>query len=1248
MATYNIMSWNIRGLNSKYKRSLMWIYLKRHSPSILLLQETHLVGQKTLALKKSWVGWTYHASFSTYSRGVSILVRKNLPFELSQIISDHYGRYILIACLLANKPLILANIYMPPPFTITLLQHIGKKLADLPPAPLCIMGDMNQVMDLTKDRLHSNIQGPTNLAQWANSLGLSDIWRWKHPLEKAYSCHSLPHKSFSRIDIALATADILPLVEQISYLPQHLSDHSPLLLRLQWLPNTIDRLWRLSPLWLKHPDIASSSREAYIEYWEFNTGTAPQGIVWDASKAATRGSLTALISHARKKSKESITKAEEHLAETQRNHFHNPTTDTYEEVRRAEAALARESTIITKKALLYKTQHIFDKGDKNSKILAILAKQQQASTAVSRIQTETGNIVHEPYLIAGTFASYYQKLYSSTATYTAPQLRHFLDSIHIPKLSPTERAWLNAPITLEEITTAIQSLPSNKTPGLDGLPPDWYKALNDLVTPQLLTTLQSAWDSQSLPPSFAEALIVVIPKAGRDPTLCSSYRPISLINTDAKILAKVLATRLTRAVQDLIHPDQSGFMPGRATDFNLRRLFTNLQITHTNSGARAVASLDSEKAFDSIEWEYLWEVLRRFGLGARFIQWLKMLYKHPIARVRVNNTGSPAFSLHRGTRQGCPLSPTLFALAIEPLAITIRNNPNIKGLNFANVTEKVSLFADDILIYLADSGTSLSTLLETIQTFGKYSGLKVNWDKSQLYHIDPAPVAQAIPNTPLKEVMSFKYLGIQVHTDPNTFRQLNLDPLIDSLSLALKNWEKLPLSLWGRVNIIKMIYLPKLLYILHNTPYAIPRAVFKKLNTIMNPFIWANKPPRISWEKLTSPIGKGGLGLPHFYFYYLTSQIYYLHWCFAPNPYNPNMPLQASILHSLEGLGTYPYRHVSDMTALPDVLKTPHQAWTTALKLLGCPLPYPSPHLPLWKNSLLQQLYDLPDVIYWARLGIKKLSDLLLQDQFPTLQNLQERIPGQRIQLYRYLQLRHAFQAQFHSLSLTQETTPLEEALYSPTPKKLLSNLYKMVMESLPPPFNRARQLWHQAIPNLQEDQWEEAIDTAYDHLISIKDRLIQYKSLHQIYITPLKLLKIGKRQNDLCPRCDTPGANFIHMIWACPPINRFWKDVMGTMAQELGTPQIIDPVVCLLGVIDDILPTNAARIRFRTLMFYAKKTVIMHWMGNNLPSLNFWRQLVDSALPLIKLTYETRGAMDKFERVWSDWCNPDPQDQQP
>lgn len=184
-------------------------------------------------------------------------------------------------------------------------------------------------------------------------------------------------------------------------------------------------------------------------------------------------------------------------------------------------------------------------------------------------------------------------------------------------------------------------------------------------------------------------------------------RSISLLQYDVKILAKVLAVRLNEVITSIMHSDQVGFLPNKYTALNLRRLFLNIQSPANNVGSRALLSLDAMKAFDSIDWGYLWAVLGHFGFSPQYISWVCLLYVQPQAAIRAFGKLSHTFTLQRGTRQGCPLSPLLFALAIEPLAISIRSRPGIVGFRYEAIQEKVMLYADDTLSMLGYTDVSL-------------------------------------------------------------------------------------------------------------------------------------------------------------------------------------------------------------------------------------------------------------------------------------------------------------------------------------------------------------------------------------------------------------------------------------------------------------------------------------------------------------------------------------------------------------
>ena len=145
----------------------------------------------------------------------------------------------------------------------------------------------------------------------------------------------------------------------------------------------------------------------------------------------------------------------------------------------------------------------------------------------------------------------------------------------------------------------------------------------------------------------------------------------------------------------------------------------------------AAISLNAEKAFDCVEWQYLFQVLEIYGFGQTFLKRGKLLYNEPQAAVQTNDIISSYFKLGHGTRQGSPLSPLLFYLALEPLAAAIRKDPNIPRVPIAGTTHKRMLYADDILIFITDPGKSIPALLKIIRSFSRFSGYRVNWTKSE-------------------------------------------------------------------------------------------------------------------------------------------------------------------------------------------------------------------------------------------------------------------------------------------------------------------------------------------------------------------------------------------------------------------------------------------------------------------------------------------------------------------------------------
>uniref|UniRef100_A0A803JYC0 Reverse transcriptase domain-containing protein n=1 Tax=Xenopus tropicalis TaxID=8364 RepID=A0A803JYC0_XENTR len=635
---------------------------------------------------------------------------------------------------------------------------------------------------------------------------------------------------------------------------------------------------------------------------------------------------------------------------------------------------------------------------------------------------------------------------------------------------------LDRDIPIEEIEEAIADMPPGRTPGPDCLPAEWYKAHSQTLSPKLCTLYNNLTDTNVLPESCYMAHITLIPKVGKPSDDCGSYRPISLLNCDAKIFAKVLANRLKQIVRSIIHPDQTGFMPQNATDINIRRLFNNLEYDHDNKGKRIVVSLDTAKAFDTVSWGYLWEILRRFGLGGRYRAWVRALYWQPQVRVLVNGRLTDPLPLERGTRQGCPLSPLLFALVIEPLATLLRDSPNIPGLQVGRLIEKVSLYADDMLLYLANPNEVLSNALSQIEEFGIYSGLRVNQSKSLIFPIDPLPPPQAKQIEQLQVVQSFKYLGVVINKQHTKFEEGNLTPIVQNLSNKIDTWAQLPLTLPGRINLLKMVFLPKLLYIFHNSPVP-PRAKwYKRIDSLILRFLWAGEHPRISLKTLQAPVTQGGLALPNMRLYYLASQLIYVHWWLTPHQDNTSTLLEANILGSLEALANLPYRGNSKHYTTTTPMRTVITAFQKALRHVQGPQQTWSRWTPLWGNCSLPNFISLPNIAQWASHGIKHLQDILTNGDIKHFQTLRGSHQIPQTMHFNYLQLRHAFHSQFPTRPVELQETTLEKYIRRENLTKALSWYYTILWQANPDPLAKVREKWMRDIPNLTEETWVDAL----------------------------------------------------------------------------------------------------------------------------------------------------------------------------
>ena len=247
-------------------------------------------------------------------------------------------------------------------------------------------------------------------------------------------------------------------------------------------------------------------------------------------------------------------------------------------------------------------------------------------------------------------------------------MNDFIEHLDIPKLTDEERDRMEGPITLQECKIVLDTFQTNKSPGEDGFTVEFYKYFIGLLGEDLVTSFNAAYDANELSISQRRGVITLIPKEDRSLLELSNWHPITLLNVDCKVAAKVIANRIQSSLPNLVHLDQTGFIKGRYIGQNIRLIIDIMEHTKSQNIPGILVSLDFQKAFDSLEWSFMMNTLDIFNFGASIKWWINTFCTN-VESVAINNGFTTNwFKPSRGVRQGCPLSPFLFVLSVELLS----------------------------------------------------------------------------------------------------------------------------------------------------------------------------------------------------------------------------------------------------------------------------------------------------------------------------------------------------------------------------------------------------------------------------------------------------------------------------------------------------------------------------------------------------------------------------------------------------
>lgn len=436
-------------------------------------------------------------------------------------------------------------------------------------------------------------------------------------------------------------------------------------------------------------------------------------------------------------------------------------------------------------------------------------------------------------------------------------------------LSEFEVSVLDAPFSCVETKNAVWGCGGGKALGPDGFTFKFIKNYWDTIGKDFISMVKRFEVDGHIPKGCNSSFISLVPKI-QDPICIKDYRPISLIGCQYKVIAKILANRLGQVVHSVVSEVQTAYIKGRQIIDGPLMVNEIISWAKKKKECLFILKVDFEKAFDSLDWNFLDHTMEQMGFSEKWRKWISGCLNSAYGSVLVNGSPTKEFKIQKGLRQGDPLSPFLFIIAVEALHISLQEakSRNIfEGIKVGSNLVDVShlQYADDALIIGKWSLENAKNLCRILRCFHMATGLKVNFSKSKVFGvgvnnealINFASVLKLQPSS-----LPCTYLGLPLGANLNIGS--NWGPIIEKFHKKLTTWKAKTLSYGGRLTLLKSVLGALGTYFF--SLFKAPKCVLNYLEKLRRNFFWggsleSNKMSWIAWKKVCSPTSCGGLGI---------------------------------------------------------------------------------------------------------------------------------------------------------------------------------------------------------------------------------------------------------------------------------------------------------------------------------------------------------------------------------------------------